>query len=157
MSSLTAKEAFAKLPQKLHNFFIKYPPRPFAQYKDGPSLTTDPDMNPFYHTKNPDTGKWRGAPISRRRSADLFKMAKKFGIEDLLPPVPRKFYEEKYDNKKWMLGMTHPASAVSKPEIEEKLRKRAEAIKNMDKIIVAARPSYKKLLKKQKEREPKWF
>ncbi|CAK9437632.1 mitochondrial 54S ribosomal protein mL59 [Lodderomyces beijingensis] len=157
MSALTSKEAFAKLPQKLHNFFIKHPPRPFAQYKDGPSTTTDPIKNPFYPNKHLETGRWHSPHYSRRRSADLFKMAKKFGIQDLLPPTPRKFHDEKYNNNKWMMGMVQPAGRANQAELDEKFRKRAEAIKNMDQIITEVRPSYKKLLRKRKEKEPKWY
>lgn len=155
--SLTAKEAFAKLPQKLHNFFIKYPPRPFSEYKNGPSITSDPKRNPFFPNKNTETGRWHSSLYSRRRSADLFKLAKKFGIQDLLPPTPRKFHEDKYVNKKWMQGMVQPAGRADQAELEEKFKKREEAIKNMDKIIAKARPGYKKLLKKRQERKPTWF
>ncbi|KAI5957359.1 MRPL25 [Candida jiufengensis] len=155
--SLTSKEAFAKLPQKLHNFFIKYPPRPFSQYQNRPSLITDSSKNPFFPNKNPETGKWHSSQYSRRRSADLFKLAKKFGIQDLLPPTPRKFHEDKYENKKWMQGMIQPAGRSDQAELEEKFRKREEAIKNMDNLIVKARPSYKKLLKKKEERRKTWF
>ncbi|KAI3406984.1 MRPL25 [Candida oxycetoniae] len=157
MSGLSAKEAFSKLPQKLHNFFIKYPPRPFAEYKTGPSTTNDPLKNPFFPNKNLETGKWYNSLYSRRRSADLFKLAKKFGIQDLLPQTPRKFHEEKYNNKVWMQGMIKPAGRTNPAEIEEKLKKREEAIKNMDKIIVKARPGFKKLLKKRAEKQPTWF
>ena len=154
---LTPKEAFAKLPQKLHNFFIKYPPRPFAQYKDGPSTTTDPLRNPFFPNKNQESGNWQSAKFSRRRSADLFKLAKKFGIHDLLPPTPRKFHEDKYTNKLWLHGMINPASKAKQEELDAKLKARAEAIANMDNIIIATRPSYKKVLEKREKRKKTWF
>lgn len=42
--------------------------------------------NPFLPWKNPETGRWRGATVSLRRQADLVKLAKKHGVESLLPP-----------------------------------------------------------------------
>lgn len=156
--SLTAKEAFAKLPQRLHNFFIKYPPRPFAQYADKPSTTDDPHMNPFLPNKNSDSGRWHGAKFSLRRSAELFKMARKFGILDLLPPVPhRRFYEDKYDNKNWMRGVLFQKKPKWERELPEKLKAREEALANMDATIVTARPSYKKQLKKQEQKKRTWY
>ena len=145
-----SQRGIRQTPQKLHNFFIKYPPRPFAQYKDGPSTTTDPLRNPFFPNKNQESGNWQSAKFSRRRSADLFKLAKKFGIHDLLPPTPRKFHEDKYTNKLWLHGMINPASKAKQEELDAKLKARAEAIANMDNIIIATRPSYKKLLEREK-------
>ncbi|KAK6461326.1 mitochondrial ribosomal protein MRPL25 [Scheffersomyces coipomensis] len=155
--SLTSKEAFSKLPQKLHNFFIKFPPRPYAEYSVKPSVITDPHLNPFLPNKNPESGKWQGPKFSLRRSADLFKMAKKFGIQDLLPPLPRKFYEEKYNDKNWMRGVLSQKKRKWEREFEDKLEVRKEAIANMDDIIVAARPSYKKQLQKRQAKQKTWY
>lgn len=156
--SLSAKEAFSKLPQKLHNFFIKYPPRPFAQYTDKPSTIQDPHLNPFLPNKNTETGRWHGAKFSLRRSADLFKMARKFGIQDLLPPIPhRKFYEDKYYNKNWMRGILQQKKQKWERELPEKLAAREKALASMDDMIVKARPSYKKQIEKRKQRERTWY
>lgn len=156
--SLTAKEAFAKLPYKLHNFFIKYPPRPFATYSEKPSTIDDPNMNPFLANKNPETGRWHGSKYSLRRSADLFKMARKLGIEKLLPPIPHKrFYEDKYNNKNWMRGVLNHKEPKWKRELPEKLEARKVAMEKMDEIIIAARPSYKKQLKKQEKNKRTWY
>ncbi|EAZ62960.1 mitochondrial ribosomal protein MRPL25 [Scheffersomyces stipitis CBS 6054] len=155
--SLASKEAFSKLPQKLHNFFIKFPPRPFAEYSEKPSTIVDPKFNPFLPNKNPETGKWHGAKYSLRRSSDLFKMARKFGIQDLLPPMPKKFYEEKYNNKNWMRGVLTQKKQKWERELPEKLEAREDAIAKMDDIIAAARPRYKRQLEKKKKREQTWF
>ena len=53
--------------------------------------------------------------------------------------------------------MIQPAGRADQAELEEKFKKREEAIKNMDKIIAKARPGYKKLLKKREEKKPTWF
>lgn len=154
--SLTAKEAFSKLPQKLHNFFIKYPPRPFKSYSDKPTTIDAPDFNPFMAAKNPETGRWRGSQYSLRRASDLYKMARKFGIQDLLPPIPKKFYEEKYNDKVFMKGVLNPKGRKWEHALPEKLVAREEAIANMDDIILKARPGYKKLLEKRKLRQKKF-
>ncbi|ODV79561.1 uncharacterized protein CANTADRAFT_20868 [Suhomyces tanzawaensis NRRL Y-17324] len=155
--SLTAKEAFSKLPQKLHNFFIKYPPRPFAEYNTKPSTITDPKLNPFLPNKNPESGKWHSPKFSLRRSADLYKMARKFGIEELLPPTPKKYYEEKYDNKNWMRGVLTQKKKRWERELPEKLEAREQAIATMDETIAAVRPGYKKQIQKREARKKTWF
>lgn len=155
--SLTSKEAFAKLPRRLHNFFLKYPPRPFANYVSKPSSITNSSKNPFFPNKNKETGRWHEPKYSRRRSADLFKLAYKFGISDLLPPMPRKFYQEKYDNKNWMRGVFNPKGHKWERTLEQRTKERQEAIQNMDNIIAEARPSYKKQIKKRNAKKRTWW
>jgi large subunit ribosomal protein L25 len=53
---------------------------------DGNSRASRFPPNPFLPFKNPATGRWQGSRISLRVQADLVKMAKKHGIENLLPP-----------------------------------------------------------------------
>ncbi|RLV89767.1 54S ribosomal protein L25 mitochondrial [Spathaspora sp. JA1] len=155
--SLTPQQAFSKLPAKLHNFFIKYPPRPFGQYAAGKSTINDPNLNPFFPNKNVENGKWHEPVFSRRRSADLYKMAYKFGIHDLLPPMPRKFYQDKYDNKNWMRGVLWQKKSKWERELPAKLEARKEALENMDDIIIEKRPSYRKQLEKQQQKKKTWF
>ncbi|CCE86115.1 Piso0_005765 [Millerozyma farinosa CBS 7064] len=155
--SLSAKEAFKKLPEKLHNFFIKYPPRPFTEYSSKPSTISDPNMNPFLPNKNEETGKWHDPRFSLRRSADLFKMAYKFGIQDLLPPIPHKrFYADKYYNKNWMRGVLFQKKHKWERGFPEKLKERQEAIAKMDEIIAEKRPSYKKQIAKRNSKKIWW-
>lgn len=45
-----------------------------------------PPSNPFLPRKNFVTGRWAGAKIGLRRQAELVKLAKGYGIEELLPP-----------------------------------------------------------------------
>lgn len=156
--SLTPKEAFAKLPQKLHNFFIKYPPRPFATYLEKPSTLGDPLLNPFLPNKNTESGKWHEPKYSLRRSADLYKMAYKFGLQDLLPPIPHKrFYEDKYNHRDWVRLVSTRKGTQKQLEAPAKRAARDEAVKNMNDIIIAARPGYKKQLKKQEKKKRTWF
>lgn len=159
MSSLTAKEAFQKLPQKLHNFFIKYPPRPFAQYATQPSTVSDPQLNPFLPNKNPENGRWHSPKYSLRRSADLFKMAYKFGVQELLPPMPqgKSFFEDKYENKNWMRGQLRQKKHKWERELDNKISTRKSALAAMDETIIKARPSFKKQLEKKQQRERTWY
>lgn len=115
-------------------------------------------MNPFLPNKNTESGRWQEAKYSLRRSADLFKMARKFGIEDLLPPLPqKKFYEDKYANKNWMRGVLRPKGHKWQHALPEKLAAREKAIAEMDDIIVSARPSYKKQIAKREKNKRTWF
>jgi hypothetical protein len=82
-------------------------------------------------------------------------MARKFGIQDLLPPLPRKFYEEKYMNKNWMKGVLTQKKKKWERELDGKLEARKEAIENMDETIIEKRPRYRKLLEKREKRT--WY
>lgn len=48
--------------------------------------SADQPPNPFLPYRNPATGRWRGALISLRRQAELYKLARHYGVEPLLPP-----------------------------------------------------------------------
>jgi Mitochondrial ribosomal protein mL59 len=49
-------------------------------------LINGPNPNPFLPWRNPETSRWRAPKYSLRRQADLVKLAKKHGVEPLLPP-----------------------------------------------------------------------
>lgn len=99
------------LPPRLLRFFARYPPPTSSFTNRAPtssmstSLSTsssDPNAsreentisdfppslpypNPFQSQKHPATGKWHNPVFSLRRQADLVKMARANGIEELLP------------------------------------------------------------------------
>ena len=96
------------LPAKLLKFFARYPPvvrLPPTQRDTGTtSINTSSDLNadqidpsiqtsfapsespnPFKPHKHPETGRWHDPVYSLRRQADLVKLAKANGIEELLP------------------------------------------------------------------------
>ena len=99
------------LPPRLLSFFTKYPPHalsnPLKRQPSTLSTTLDPTLsdssayteetgikptsslpeppNPFRSQKNPDTGKWYEPRYSLRRQADLVKLARAHGVEELLP------------------------------------------------------------------------
>ena len=103
------------LPPRLLRFFARYPPPsavfnshagsstvtialntspadPNASQVETTTPQSDPQTthsNPFARRRNPITGKWHDPVFSLRRQAELLKLARANGIEDLLPPSPK--------------------------------------------------------------------
>ena len=100
------------LPPRLLRFFARYPPPPQSNLSSNafpaPAITplstsssdpiASPDdtsvshtngpseaANPFRSQKHPVTGKWHNPIYSLRRQADLVKLARTHGVEELLP------------------------------------------------------------------------
>lgn len=97
------------LPPRLLRFFARYPPPKPSSAPASSSISTAlntsssnpnarqtehtvshsppplPHPNPFQSQKHPATGKWHNPVFSLRRQADLVKMARANGIEELLP------------------------------------------------------------------------
>jgi len=86
------------LPPRLSKFFARYPPPAILPRPAGEPLPTLPPTatpkekdailpypNPFKCHKNPATGKWHDPVFSLRRQADLVKLARNHGVEELLP------------------------------------------------------------------------
>ncbi|KAL8750798.1 MAG: hypothetical protein Q9199_006842 [Rusavskia elegans] len=100
------------LPPRLLRFFARYPPTVKSATSQQCAVTsvqtsvntsstnldadrTEPTMrlalapsdspNPFKPHKHPETGRWHDPVFSLRRQADLVKMAKANGVEELLP------------------------------------------------------------------------
>ncbi|KAI5849944.1 hypothetical protein BZA05DRAFT_436777 [Tricharina praecox] len=67
------------LPPRLTRFFARYPP----------GTANDVRSNPFKPTVFPVTGKWHNPVFSLRRQADLCKLARRYGVEELLPPTKK--------------------------------------------------------------------
>ncbi|KAJ6263462.1 54S ribosomal protein L25 [Drechslerella dactyloides] len=81
MAAPQATSAYATLARTLHPRLIRF----FKRWPPGTSDT--PKLNPFTSTVNPATGKWQDPIYSLRRQADLCKLARKYGVETLLPPT----------------------------------------------------------------------
>lgn len=102
------------LPPRLLKFFARYPPTSAAFSNHAQSTvstalntsSTDPNAsqieshappsepepitnNPFSRTRHPRTGQWHDPVFSLRRQAELVKLARANGVEDLLPPTPK--------------------------------------------------------------------
>lgn len=78
------------LPPKLSRFFARYPPLsivPSKHLKDSKLQTKYRYENPFKATRDPITNRWHDPVFSLRRQADLVKLARQFGVEELLPPT----------------------------------------------------------------------
>lgn len=80
------------LPANLLRFFARYPPpqlfaSPQEAQQTGYQLAT---KNPFKPQKHPATGKWHDPVYSNRRQADLVKLARQHGVEELLPHSSKK-------------------------------------------------------------------
>ena len=110
-----------------------------------PPPSTDPSAtpypNPFLSTKHHVTGRWHNPIFSLRRQADLVKLAKQHGLEDLLPYTPKKT-EEKL-KKRITLGLRVKGTGVGqkvKGHIEERtlrsrLDKRRQAMIQMPALV----------------------
>jgi large subunit ribosomal protein L25 len=96
MTSIHHHIALAKgLPPRLLRFFARYPPPailPPASPTSSASEIQAPIPNiqevqpsPFKAHKSPITGKWHNPKFSLRRQAELVKLARKHGVEELLP------------------------------------------------------------------------
>ncbi|KAK4202258.1 putative mitochondrial LSU ribosomal protein L25 precursor [Triangularia verruculosa] len=79
------------LPPRLKTFFARYPPLsiqpPGAARSPAKALTfyQRETPNPFLPHKHPVTGKWHDPKYSLRRQAELVKLAREHGVEELLP------------------------------------------------------------------------
>ncbi len=83
------------LPPRLIRFFAKYPPRAIISAAD--TLSNNPESpspirsdaeatpSPFKAHKFAITGKWHDPKFSLRRQAELVKLARQHGVEELLP------------------------------------------------------------------------
>ena len=101
-------ELVRTLPPKLSRFLERFPPRIYGKNATAasPSSTIDSSRselnassqavssipssisdlkNPFQRHLHPATGRWHEPMYSLRRQADLVKLAKQHGIEELLP------------------------------------------------------------------------
>jgi large subunit ribosomal protein L25 len=87
------------LPPQLQRFFARYPPPSIIEKPKAitipattpaaasatPSADGTEVFNPFKPTKHPITGRWHDPVFSLRRQADLVKLARQHGVEELLP------------------------------------------------------------------------
>ncbi|AMD19076.1 HBR175Cp [Eremothecium sinecaudum] len=156
MSLVNKKQYFDLLPTKLKTFFQKYPPS--ITYSSKPTLTTEINANPFLPNKNPTTGRYHDPKYSLRRMSDLYKLAYRYGLQDLLPPSKKLFFEEKYEKKKMMRGVLLPKGTKHELRHESKVAKMQEAIKNADQYIAEVKGAkFLKKLEKRKLKERTWF
>ncbi|KAH8737605.1 ribosomal protein of the large subunit [Ilyonectria robusta] len=73
------------LPAPLQRFFARYPPPAILPEAAPKTHYQESRANPFRFYKHPVTGRWQDPVYSQRRQAELVKMAREHGIEELLP------------------------------------------------------------------------
>lgn len=158
--NVSAKEAFEKLPKKLQTFFTKFPPPPIKTYATKQTFTNAPDANPFLPNIHPVTKKVHNPIYSLRRQSELYKLAYKFGIADLMPVMQntKKLYQEKYDSKPTLKGVLNPKGHKWERTYDERKKRMADGIANADKVLIQYRGSkYKKRLERRKKEQPTWY
>lgn len=151
---------FQQLPTPLAEFFQKYPPAPFRKYATESTSTEADDANPFLYNRNPVTKRVHDPVYSLRRQSDLYKAAYRYGIAHLLPPLVngKKFYEDKYENKKPIRGSQKFKLTKSERNREDRQKEMDEAIANADELILKARGSkYRKRLEAKQKKGLPWF
>ncbi|KAK1636848.1 hypothetical protein BDP81DRAFT_394492 [Colletotrichum phormii] len=79
------------LPAQLQRFFARWPPAAILPHN---MAATTPKTgfqeitpNPFKSQKHAATGKWHDPVYSMRRQAEIVKLARQHGVEELLPPT----------------------------------------------------------------------
>jgi large subunit ribosomal protein L25 len=81
------------LPARLRTFLARYPPASIlpagAAAEAHKTAYQEETPNPFMPLKHPVTGRWHDPKYSLRRQAELVKMAREHGVEELLPFTPK--------------------------------------------------------------------
>jgi large subunit ribosomal protein L25 len=77
------------LPTRLRTFLARYPPASIlpagATVETHKTAYQEETPNPFMPTKHAVTGRWHDPKYSLRRQAELVKLAREHGVEELLP------------------------------------------------------------------------
>ena len=155
MAAIAALEHISlarNLPIRLQRFFAVNPPRPLAA---AASLSTpddtiahaadikgsDTQLNPFQPHKNPRTGRWHPPIYSLRRQAELVKLARNHGVEELLPHS-QKLTEERQRRRDEHSARIQGVGAGRKPKghkwersLKGRLDKRRKAMLDMPQMI----------------------
>jgi large subunit ribosomal protein L25 len=155
------------LPPRLLRFFTKFPPRNPPTEPLPPSTESiindsgkevqiavpnnrhvtcyppfaDPTFNPFLPWLNPTTNRWREPVFSLRKQADICKIARQYGVEELLPWSQKLLAVKRA--KKELLGVrikgTGEGQKVKGHKWERHMiatqEKRRKAMENMPKLI----------------------
>ncbi|KAM7209058.1 hypothetical protein V8F20_000667 [Naviculisporaceae sp. PSN 640] len=133
------------LPQRLLTFLARYPPASILPAGADPETAKtgyqQDTPNPFLHQKHPVTGKWHDPKYSLRRQAELVKLAREHGVEELLPYTPKKTEERL--KKRVELGLRVKGTGVGQKvkghkherQLVNKMEKRREAMLEMPNLI----------------------
>lgn len=155
----TAETAFGMLPEKLQRFFTRYPPAPLRAYADKPTSTDAPDANPFLANKHPITGKYHEPVYSLRRQSDLYKLAYKFGVADLMPTLMhnKKFFAEKQAESPVLKGVLAPKGHKWERTYAQRQQKIADAVAKADDLLIQNRgQKYRRRLENREAEKKTW-
>ena len=159
-STINTVKLAKTLPPRLLRFFARFPPQQFIA---SPSTTSElsssnPNApiqeshaasdvplsnyeNPFRDTKHPVTGNWHNSIYSLRRQADLVKLARNHGVEELLPFTTKGTQER--IRKREEFGLRVKGTGVGERvkgkwwerNIRGRLEKRRQAMLEMPKMV----------------------
>ncbi|KEZ44390.1 hypothetical protein SAPIO_CDS3375 [Scedosporium apiospermum] len=150
------------LPAQLKRFLARYPPTSIlppttesAEVAKTSYQLARPD--PFKFWKHPVTGKWHDPVYSLRRQAELVKMAREHGVEELLPETAKG--TETRLARRVEFGLRVKGTGVGQRvkghsherQILTKMAKRREAMLEMPKLI----REWKRVGKKNWKKFPK--
>ena len=140
------------LPRRLQRFFAFNPPQMLKTNLDQDSKNSSSapldapsadstKLNPFVPHKHPATGRWHPPIYSLRRQAELVKLAKINGIEELLPYGPKSTAEKQRRREEH--GLRIQGMGIGKRVkghkwergLKDKLEKRRQAMLEMPKMI----------------------
>lgn len=123
-------------------------------------MTNAPDANPFLANRHPVTGRTHEPLYSLRRQSDLYKLAYKFGISDMIPSLAngKKFFAEKQASSPLLKGVMYPKGHKWERTMSERKQKIQDALGEVDNILIKHRGrKYKNRLERRKEEEKKWI
>ena len=83
-------EVAKSLPAPLQRFLARWPPAAILPEGHKPTPFQIERPNPFAFHKNPDTGSMQDPVYSQRRQAELVKLAREHGVEELLPETNKR-------------------------------------------------------------------
>lgn len=143
------------LPLRLQRFFAINKPQHFTQAAfHNPAVFASPDgpvtalpvqarapPNPFKPNKDPRSGRWHPPIYSLRQQAELVKLAKRHGVEDLLPHTVKSTSERQKQREEHGLRVQGTGAGqrvkghLWERTLKGRLEKRRQAMLRMPKMI----------------------
>ena len=141
-----------QLPPRLQQFLALNPPRrlttvqstsrPDTEAADFPNPSASTDKpNPFLPHKNDQTGRWHPPIYSLRRQAELVKLARAHGVEDLLPATSKNTSERQRRQEEHIAriqqvgNQTRVKGHIWERTLKGRLEKRRQAMMEMPRLI----------------------
>lgn len=139
----SAIELAKSLPPRLQTFLARYPSPAILPAGVDPESAKTPYQqdtpNPFLPTKHPVTGKWHDPVYSLRRQAEIVKLARENGVEELLPYTPKGTFERL--QKRVELGLRVKGTGVG-----QKVKGHKHERQLIAKLVLLLRRTFRMLL-----------